>query len=493
MRKSKKVITLVASSFVALSLSSFNLQASATSPTKSYLIAYKQSSLPTTYQTDIKNAGGEVINAIPEIGGLEVRSSNPTFLSNLKSNSSIIAANAEMHYKLDDEQPAAPDGKPVTLTPDQDGTYWSSQWDIQHLTNKGKSFAIESGGTETNGKVTHKAIVGVIDTGIDADHPDLKANYVGGKSFVPTGGYSGKDSSESGNPADIRDREGHGTHVAGSIAGNGKIKGVGPELGIRAYRIFDSSGSAPTGPIVSAMIQAAKDKVDVVNMSLGGYDNLKYDFSGSSYSDIADVLLWKRAIKYAVNNNVTIVVAAGNESLNYADKKSLTDYLNTNYGDTNLVFKGVTIETPGGLPGVITVSSTNKWSTDQLAFYSNYGNSFITVAAPGGDNGPLYAKTTNLNDRDFTYRSLSTWPTYLDPYFTTIDPQHPGYAYLHGTSMASPKVAGIAGVIKAAHPDYKPAQVEALIEKTAIDYGKPGHDEYFGAGEANAYTALTGK
>ncbi|MEH7097880.1 S8 family serine peptidase [Neobacillus vireti] len=493
MNKRKKAMALAASSILAISLSSFNLHTSATTTAKSYLIAYNQSSLPKTYQTDIKNAGGVVINAIPEIGGLEVRSSNPNFLSNLKSNTNIIAANVEMNYKLDDEQPAGADGKPVTLTPDEDGTYWSSQWDIQHLTNNGKSFGIESGGTAANGKVTHKAVVGVIDTGIDANHPDLKANYVGGQSFVPAGGYSGDDTSEKGDKTDVLDREGHGTHVAGSIAGNGKIKGVGPNLGIMAYRIFDSSGSAPTAPIVEAIIQAAKDKVDVVNMSIGGFDNLKYEFYGTRYSDIADVLLWKRAIKYAVNNNVTIVTSAGNESLNYADKKSLTDYLNANYGDTNLVYKGVTIETPGGLPGVITVSSSNKWSKDQLAFYSNYGNSFITVAAPGGDNGPKYAETGILNDRDFTYRALSTWPTYLAPYFTTIDPEHPGYAYLHGTSMASPKVAGIAGVIKAAHPDYKPAQVEALIEKTALDYGKPGHDAYFGSGEANAYTALTGK
>jgi subtilisin family serine protease len=493
LRKRKKGITLVASSIIALSLSSFNLQASATSPTKSYLIAYNQSSLPNTYQIDIKNAGGEVINDIPEIGGLEVRSSNPNFLSNLKSNSSIIAANVEMHYKLDDEQPAGADGLPVKLYPDADGTYWSSQWDIQRLTNNGKSFAIETGGTKINGTVNHKAVVGVIDTGIDANHPDLKANFVGGKSFVPKGGYNGQDSSETGSSTDVLDREGHGTHVAGSIAGNGKIKGVGPNLGIKAYRIFDSSGSAPTAPIVEAIIQAAKDKVDVVNMSIGGYDNLKYDFNGSSYSDIADVLLWKRAVKYAVNNNVTLVAAAGNESLNYADKKSLTDYLNSNYGDSNLVFNGVTIETPGGTPGVITVSSSNKWSKYQLAFYSNYGNSFITVAAPGGDNGPKYAATGDLNDRDFTYRALSTWPTYLAPYFTTIDRKHPGYAYLHGTSMASPKVAGIAGVIKAAHPDYKPSQVEALLEQTAIDYGQPGHDQYFGTGEANAFTALTGK
>lgn len=494
MNKKKKGLAIAASSVLAMSLLSFSTSvhtSASTQPSyKNYLIAYNQS-LPKDYQTQIKNAGGQVVKAMPEIAGVEVRSTNSSFLDQLKSSTSIAAANVERTYKLDDEQPVAADGKAVTLTPDADGTYWSKQWDIRHLTNEGKSFAIESGGKETqSGPVTHKAIVGVIDTGIDENHPDLKANFVGGQNFVPAGGYTGHDGTETGNPTDVKDREGHGTHVAGSIAGNGKIKGVGPDLGIRAYRIFDSSGSAPTAPIVEAIIAAANDKVDVINMSIGGYDNLKYTYEGTRYSDIADVLLWKRAVQYAVKKNVTIVAAAGNESLNYADKKSLTDYLNANYGDSSLVFKGVTIETPGGFPGVITVSSSNKWSTDQLAFYSNYGNSFITVAAPGGDNGPTYASTSDLNDRDFTYRALSTWPTYLNPYFTT---NSDGYAYLHGTSMASPKVAGIAGVIKAAHPNYNPAQVEALIEKTALDYGKTGHDPLFGSGEANAYTALTGK
>jgi subtilisin family serine protease len=67
--------------------------------------------------------------------------------------------------------------------------------------------------------------------------------------------------------------------------------------------------------------------------------NLKNEYNGNSYSDIADILLWKRAVRNAVNNNVTIVAAAGNESLNYADKKSLTDYLNTNYGILTLFIR----------------------------------------------------------------------------------------------------------------------------------------------------------
>jgi hypothetical protein len=496
-KKRKKGMAVVASSVLAMSLLSFTMgthtSAVTQSVSKNYLIAYNQS-LPKDYQTEIKNAGGEVVKAIPEIGGLEVRSSNPDFLNQLKSSGNIVAANSERFYKMDDGEPegATPDGadgKPVTL-PDT-ASYWDLQWDMQHLTHNGDSYKIESGGTETSNGTIHKAVVGVIDSGIDKNHPDLKANFVGGQNFVPAGGYKGNLPVEKGDPTNVTDTNGHGTHVAGSIAANGKVKGVGPDLGLRAYRIFDSSGSAPTAPIVAAIIAAANDNVDVINMSIGGFDNLKYFVDGTRYNDIADVLLWKRAVQYAIKKNVTVVAAAGNEALNYADKKSLTDYMNANYADANTVYKGVAIETPGGTPGVITVSSSNKWSMDKLAFYSNYGNSFIDVAAPGGDNGPLYDATRNLSDRDFTYRTLSTWPTNLPPSKATT--LTPNYAYLHGTSMASPKVAGIAGVVKAAHPDFNPAQVQALIKKTALDYGKKGHDELFGFGEANAYTAVTSK
>ena len=301
--------------------------------------------------------------------------------------------------------------------------------------------------------------------------------------FVP----AGTDTSETGDPNDLLDREGHGTHVAGSIAGNGKVRGVGPNLGIRSYRVFPGGQGAPTAWIVAAIIQAANDKVDVINMSIGGFDSQKYYIDGSKYSDVADILLWKRAIQYAVNHNVTVVTAAGNEGLNLRDNKAMIDYLNAAYGSPGVVFKGKTTETPGQINGVINVSSSNKWSTNSIAFYSNYGLNQIDVAAPGGDNGPVYAATLDLNQRDFHYRALSTWPTYLPSYFTS---NLHNYALLHGTSMAAPKVAGIAGVIKAAHPELKPAQVAALIEKTAIDYGPTGNDALYGAGEANVYNAL---
>ncbi|MFC5468064.1 S8 family serine peptidase [Cohnella suwonensis] len=462
-------------------------KSSDTAPSTRYLIAF-QKDLPSNYADLIAQAGGTVLRALPEIGGVEVESASPAFLTNVQSIAGIQAANVELPHSLIDglTDPAAADGQPVTDIPQDADNYWSYQWDMQRLTRNGDSYSLESGGSVNgDGTVNHKAVVGVIDSGIDANHPDLKANFLGGMNFVP----AGVDSTETGDPLDVLDRGGHGTHVAGSIAANGKVKGVGPNLGIRAYRVFPESGSAPTSWIVAAILQAANDRVDVINMSIGGFDAISpYMFLGTGpYKDVADILLWKRAVSYAVNHNVTVVAASGNESLNLNNPTDITDYLNQEYGPLGFEFKGASKEVPGQISGVINVSSSIQWTTDQIAFYSNYGSSAIDVAAPGGDNGPVYDATRDLGTRDFHFRTLSTYPTYLAPYFTS---NLIGYALMHGTSMASPKVAGVAGVIKAAHPEYSPSQVAALIRKTALDYGKKGHDQLFGSGEANAYAAL---
>lgn len=455
---------------------------------ETYLVAF-QNGLPSDYAAIIEKAGGSVSAALPELGSVEAVSANVSFLSNLSKVKSIAAANKEMKHTLSYKKidPAAADGQPVTdiPQPSEIDSYWAYQWDMQRLTADGASYAIETGGTQVGGTVKHKAVVGVIDSGIDAGHPDLAANFLGGRNLVP----AGVDSSETGDPNDVRDRDGHGTHVAGSIAANGKVKGVGPDLGLRSYRVFPAEGGAYTSWIVGAILEAVKDKVDVINMSIGGFDGLTpYKYGNDTYSDVADMVLYKRAIRYAVNNNVTIVTAAGNDSLNVNNPTAITDYLNANYGSQGFVFKGASIEVPGQLPGVINVSSSNEWSDKQIAFYSNYGTRSIDVAAPGGDNGPVYHETRDLNQRDFHYRTLSTWPTYLEPYFTS---NLHSYALLHGTSMASPKVAGIAGIIKAAHPEYTPAQVKSVIQQTALDKGKTGNDDLFGSGEANAYSAVS--
>ena len=442
-----------------------------------YLIAFKNN-LPKNYEEIIKNAGGEVIKVLPQVGGVEVKSDEPTFLQNLKQVPTIEAANREVPLVLN--EPAAELNKTLTSIADQqqEESYWASQWDIQRVTNDGKSYEIETGGYKDNdGNTIHKAVVGVIDTGIDLSHPDLKNNIIGGRNLVP----AGMDKSETGDPNDLLDRNGHGTHVAGIVAANGKVKGVGPDLGIRAYRVlYSEQALGMPAWIIDGIIAATDDNVDVINMSLRLYNNTKMILEGESYKSVAETLLWKRAIQYAVKNDVTVVAGSGNESLDLANKNEVNEFLNTIYEPFGMRVKGPATVVPAQIPGVINVSASIKWTNQELAFYSNYGNGAIDVAAPGGDYGAKFAETYDPTTIDPSNLILSTWPTYLGSH----------YNYNAGTSMATPQVAGIAGVLKAANPDLKPSQITARIFQTSLDYGKKGHDALFGAGEANAYQAL---
>lgn len=118
-------------------------------------------------------------------------------------------------------------------------------------------------------------LVGVIDSGVDHDHPDLGGCFgagcrvVMGHDFVGDA-YDAGDSTTLPEPDDDPDDcAGHGTHVAGIIGANGLVKGVAPAVSFAAYRVFGCKGSAGTDVIVKAMETAAADGVRVVNMSLG--------------------------------------------------------------------------------------------------------------------------------------------------------------------------------------------------------------------------------
>ncbi|MDQ0417206.1 minor extracellular serine protease Vpr [Croceifilum oryzae] len=177
---------------------------------------------------------------------------------------------------------------------------------------------------DTPQEFTGKGVkVAVIDSGIDKDHPDLRKNYLGGYDFVD-------------NDDNPEDTAGHGTHVAGIIAANGKIKGVAPEASLLVYRAWDGSKGG-TNEIVRAIDRAITDGAEVINISLG----IPYYGTDTPIN---------KAIQKAIDKNITVVTAAGNAG---SDPWMITSLASTPEAITvgNVKQKGISrtmMSVPGG-------------------------------------------------------------------------------------------------------------------------------------------------
>ncbi len=142
---------------------------------------------------------------------------------------------------------------------------------------------------ETKGK---GITVAVLDTGCDREHPDLQKRIIGGRNFTDDDGSD---------PTKFLDYNGHGTHVAGTIAAqqdNNGVVGVAPEASLLIVKVLNKSGAGQYEWIIKGIHYAIEQKVDIISMSLGGP---------------VDVPELHEAIKKAVANNILVVCAAGNE------------------------------------------------------------------------------------------------------------------------------------------------------------------------------------
>ncbi|MBA4494964.1 S8 family serine peptidase [Paenactinomyces guangxiensis] len=449
----KKLIStgLTAVLTISLLVSGMGTAAAAGAGKEIYTVNFKGNTLPSHVQKIIQDTGGSLVKSDAELAYVQAVSNDPQFLRNIRKNPSVEDAGRTLKVV----QEAAVE-KAALEADDAHPIYDQYQWDIKQVTQEGASYQLPKG------KGTRDVVVAVIDTGIDLEHPDLKANIVDAKSFVPG--------------ENAQDYDGHGSHVAGSIAGNGKALGIGPELGIAALKVFPKDGGgASTASIAEALKYAADQDYDVVNMSLGSYAYLQ-DPAYDTNDIRADINLFKKAIAYAHKKGVTIVGSAGNASADISSPGKLSRYL----FDEN----GATHRDPASNL-LIRVSAGSKGKT--LTFYSNYGVGKIDVMAPGGDLGPNY-DPVNKTGRDNAYLCYSTVPV-VDSNYQIIGHGYAGYA---GTSMAAPKVAGIAGVIIAKHGKNKlsPAQVKSIIQQSAEDIYKNGYDAESGFGLANALNAL---
>jgi len=232
-----------------------------------------------------------------------------------------------------------------------------------------------------------KALIAILDTGVDAGHEDIKANY-----------RSVKKNHDN-------DPQSHGTHCAG-IAAAVSNNGVGVAslskdnnfVQVTSIKVLNASGMGTQQSILKGIIEAADNGASVISMSLGGFSNQSKQTA------------YEKAVRYAADKGAVVIAAAGNANRNAKDYS------------------------PANVKGVIAVSAIDRELN--RAVFSNYVNALsMGVAAPGVE------------------------------IFSTV-PGQKKYDTFSGTSMATPAVAGLVGMMKSMRPELTAAQVYQILQET---------------------------
>jgi subtilisin family serine protease len=510
-----------------------------------YIVLYKASSVPAGAERTIENAGGRVVAAYDEIGVVVADSDAASFRNAVMRDNRVEGAEGTSRYatRLQPVQAESHDEQPPELpnAPAGQDPLFSLQWDMRQIDTP-RAHAVTGG--------SPAVVTGIIDTGVDKDHPDLVQNI----------DFSKSASCESGapdqNPAAWDDRNGHGTHTAGTTAApqNGfGITGVAPNTKLAAIKSSTDAGFFFPEMVVCSFMWAGGAPFD--NPATPGVDipasaGPRVDVTNNSYfadpflyncrNDPVQRAIWKaekRAIDFAEKQGVTHVAAIGNDSDDRAHPAF--DVISPDFPpgeEEERVVTNACVVVPvevDGVIGVTGVGNTRQTDNDDdpndflKSFYSAYGVGVAEVTAPGGDS--IFGVTAEAPNG----RVLSTWPAEIPCTRRVQDPPPPPeptavYCYLQGTSMASPHVAGVAALIVSRFGDLdnpqngkmRPGSVAAYIQQTADPQpcpaalppgyeaftrphfageegepqecqGGPGYNSWYGNGQVNAFKAVT--
>jgi len=393
------------------------------------------------------------------------------------------------------------------------------QWDMA---------IINAGSSGSYTRATGQGVtVGVLDSGVDMNHPDIAPNLDVDRScsFIfdstPTADPAEIANGDCSIKAAVQDLNSHGTHVASTIAApvNGiGIAGVAPEATIVALKACTKAGYCFADSVAAALRYAGDHGIDVVNMSLFADPYLYYCKSEEEQRAILREL--ESAARYAQQKGVLIVSAAGNQAddLQHPDIDDVSPDWPPGSAEERDVKNNCRVA-PAELPGVLTVSATGPvgypgydlWIAD----YSSVGMSRVDVTAPGGD---FFRATGTVQDAVLGAMSSTSDPVdgiwdFYD-FLESLLPAYDGltvladggyrYGYLNGTSMASPHAAGVAALVKQMHPEWSPGAVKAAVQRSTQQmscpavqlpgdprrcYGENGRTSFFGHGMVDADAA----
>lgn len=471
------------------------VQAEAQAGAQNYIVLYKAHGVSDASLAAVRDAGGTVVQAYPQIGVAIVKSDRAGFDAALRASDSSVqgaASTAGFAVAVEDDNAGAAVAaiEPGTPAPGEDNLA-ALQWDMDQI-QAPAARAINGGSASV--------VVGDIDTGLDFTHPDLAPNVDFSRSVSCVGGVPNQD------PAAWMDNNGHGTHTAGTIAaaknGIGMV-GVAPNVKIAGIKAGNDDGFFFPEAVVCAFMWAGSNGIQVTNNS---YFADPWLFNCKN--DPGQRAIWeaeRRAIKFAQQNGTIIVASAGNQSDDLAHPTQDV----TSPDDTTPVTRDISnacAVVPVEVPGVIGVSANGNKMIK--SFYSSYGVGAVSVIAPGGDS--ILQQTAAAPNG----RVLSAWPA-AAPCSRLVVDAGARYCYLQGTSMAGPHVAGVAALVVSTgitNPGKVASQINATADKMAcpadmsvyapfpatdndapqVCQGGEGYNGFNGHGQVNALRAIGG-
>jgi lantibiotic leader peptide-processing serine protease len=471
----------------------------------------------------IRALGGVIVKENAQVGVATVRTSNPNFVAAVQGQRTLIgaASNSAIGQAPRDVRPMRDDIERL----DQERQSMQGQLgQASSERNRARRDAEPLAGLQWDMQMIHatvdgsyrrqlgdkRVLVGIIDTGIDGSHPDIAPNFNRdlSRNFttdIPLidGACADDPDGSCDDPPDV-DEQGHGTHVAGTVAAalNGLgIAGVAPKVTLVNLRAGQDSGYFFLQPVVDALTYAGDIGVDVVNMSFYldpwrfNCANSPSDSPAAQQEQRAIIIAMNRALDYAHRHNVTLVGSAGNE---HGDLGHPTSDTTSPDFPPGVIYPRTVDNSCLILPteGHHVISVTAIGPSTAKADYSNYGTEQAAVSAPGGYSRdlfgtPLYRSVTNLVLAPFP-AAIAQSSGVLNPDGTPNTPfvvqDCKGsvcayYQYLQGTSMASPHVVGVVALIVSEYghtdPHHKggltldPAQVQRILYRTATPHACP--------------------
>jgi subtilisin family serine protease len=259
--------------------------------------------------------------------------------------------------------------------------------------------------------------VAVIDSGVDAGHPELKGRIIEAKSFV--GGTAGDDL-------------GHGTFVAGEIAAltdNGRgIAGLAPPAHLLVAKVVRDDGSISPRAEARAIRWAVREGARLINLSFGSLRSPVGSDNSFSYVE-------QRAVRYAVAKDVLVVASVGNGDAAPSTPWPYADY-------------------PAALPHVLGVAAYAR--SGDVPRFSNRDDVYVDLAAPGQDMLSLFPRALTARN-----------PSCAEQGYSSCGPKD--YRHADGTSFSSPQVTAAAAMLLGRAPGLQADQVSNLLERAALD------------------------